>query len=291
MANTEIMNTNTSRFADMLSRMHMAKLPDEAYKQVGTDSDGNAVQVVAPVFKFAQEKGKKTEIQVNNPDVALILYRMQAAHGAEDEIKKALCRELYKLSTYDGVIRQMNFDSAIDLYCAIFGQSRDKASKMLRIGKYFIDDNNAFIPVVPSSWTTSHLQELLQYMPEDEGKATETVARWLNDGIIADGMTCKAIRTAMKSVPALAAPDEDTGKRRKSKKADGDAAPAANSDADVSVIDRLDEMTTDAKVGHVLNAAMVIEQVFSTFDLDEQGKRDMSDCLEWIRTVARAQVK
>ena len=137
---SDMVTMDRSRLSAYLERMKATSLPDEAYVKVATNDDGTEMTMVAPVFKYAVEKGKKTEIQVTDKNVAKLLYDIQAGLGARNEIDMFIARKLYKLSTYDDVIKRMNFDSAIDLYCTVFGGSKDLASKRLRIGKYFIED-------------------------------------------------------------------------------------------------------------------------------------------------------
>lgn len=281
-----------SRFAEYIERMKAERLPDEAYVKVGTDGEGNDITVIASVFKFAEPKGKKTEIQVNNPDIAASLYRMQAASGAKAEIDKFIARELYKLSLHDDEIKRMNFDGAIDLYSTIFGVSKDLASKRLRIGRFFIDDNMQVNPIIPASWSLSHMQELLQYLPDDDAQVIPTVAKWFSDGTITDGMSTKDVRKAMKAMSTAQLSDgkstddgkaADDGKGKGKAADDGKASPA--SDIDVTVIDRLKDMPTDAKVGHVMNGVTVIESIINSLELTEEEKELSAEALAVVRSI------
>lgn len=283
---------NKSRFAEYIERMKADKLPDEAYVKVGTDGDGHDITVIASVFKFAEPKGKKTEIQVNNPEIAASLYRMQAASGAKAEIDKFIARELYKLSLHDDEIKRMNFDGAIDLYSTVFGVSKDLASKRLRIGRFFIDDNIQVNPIIPASWSLSHMQELLQYLPDDDAQVIPTVAKWFSDGTITDGMSTKDVRKAMKAMSTaqlLDGKSTDDGKpaddgKGKGKSADDGKASVA-SDIDVTVIDRLKDMPTDAKVGHVMNGVTVIESIINSLELTEEEKELSAEALAVVRSI------
>lgn len=280
-----------SRFAEYIERMKAEKLPDEAYVKVGTDGDGHDITVIASVFKFAEPKGKKTEIQVNNPEIAASLYRMQAASGAKAEIDKFIARELYKLSLHDDEIKRMNFDGAIDLYSTVFGVSKDLASKRLRIGRFFIDDNMQVNPIIPASWSLSHMQELLQYLPDDDTQVIPTVAKWFADGTVTDGMSTKDVRKAMKAMLAAQLPEgkatdddkaADDGKGKgKSKEEQANIA----SDIDVTVIDRLKDMPTDAKVGHVMNGVTVIESIINTLDLTDEEKELSQAAIDTVRLI------
>lgn len=282
-----------SRFAEYLERMKADKLPDEAYVKVGTDGEGHDITVIASVFKFAEPKGKKTEIQVNNPEIAASLYRMQAASGAKAEIDKFIARELYKLSLHDEEIKRMNFDGAIDLYSTVFGVSKDLASKRLRIGRFFIDDNMQVNPIIPASWSLSHMQELLQYLPDDDTQVIPTVARWFSDGTITDGMSTKDVRKAMKAMTTAQLPegkstDEGKGKGKDKSTDEGKSADEGKftaSDIDVTVIDRLKDMPTDAKVGHVLNGVSVIESIMATFELDDEERKLSDEALAVVRSI------
>lgn len=303
---------NNSLFSEALQAMQADRLPEEAYKNVGVNPDGSPLMMVAANFKFAVEKGKKTEIEVSNPDVARLLYEIQAAGKATNEIDKFVARKLYKLSEYDEAIKKMNFDSVTDLVKAVFGMSTDWSSKRIRIGKYFIDDEYHLNPVIPSNWSLSHVQELLQYLPKDEtgevddAKVIPFVVSILQDGIVADGMTTKAIREAL----GEAFPDRATGRKRKALKAgkdgeakagkDGEAKASGDaSDVDVTDIDRLKEMSNDAKVGIILSALQTVESVFNTMDNSNVGadvdidvmKRDYTESLEFLRGIARLFVK
>ena len=299
------MMLNNSRFSEALQAMQADRLPDEAYKNVGNNPDGSPLMMVAANFKFAVEKGKKTEIEVSNPDIARLLYEIQAAGKATNEIDKFVARKLYKLSEYDEAIKKMNFDSVTDLVKAVFGMSTDWSSKRIRIGKYFIDDNFQMNSVIPANWSMSHVQELLQYLPKDEtgevddSKVIPFVVSILQDGIVADGMTTKAIREALSE----AFPDRVTGRKRKALKAgkDGEGKASASgeaSDVDVTDIDRLKEMSNDAKVGIILSALQTIESVFPTLDSEGKSdddmnamKRDFTESVEFLRGMARLFVK
>lgn len=275
-----------SRFAEYIERMKAERLPDEAYVKVGTDGEGNDITVIASVFKFAEPKGKKTEIQVNNPEIAASLYRMQAASGAKAEIDKFIARELYKLSLHDDEIKRMNFDGAIDLYSTVFGVSKDLASKRLRIGRFFIDDNMLVNPIIPASWSLSHMQELLQYLPDDDAQVIPTVAKWFSDGTITDGMSTKDVRKAMKAMVSAQITDgksADDGKGKGKAADDGEASVA--SDIDVTVIDRLKDMPTDAKVGHVMNGVTVIESIINSLELTEEEKELSAEALAVVRSI------
>ena len=273
-----------SRFAEYIERMKADRLPDEAYVKVGTDGEGHDITVIASVFKFAEPKGKKTEIQVNNPEIAASLYKMQAATGAKAEIDKFIARELYKLSLHDDEIKRMNFDGAIDLYSTVFGVSKDMASKRLRIGRFFIDDNMQVNPIIPVSWSLSHMQELLQYLPDDDTQVIPTVVKWFADGVITDGMSTKDVRKAMKAMSTAQLPEGKTADDGKGKTADdGKASPA--SDIDVTVIDRLNDMPTDAKVGHVMNGVTVIESIINTLDLTEEEKELSAEAIAVVRSI------
>lgn len=302
---------NNSRFNEALQAMQADKLPDEAYKNVGVNPDGSPLMMVAANFKFAVEKGKKTEIEVSNPDIARLLYEIQAAGKATNEIDKFVARKLYKLSEYEEAIKKMNFDSVTDLVKAVFGMSVDWSSKRIRIGKYFVNDEYKLHPVIPANWSLSHVQELLQYLPKDaDGNVMDEnvipfVADLLQKGIVADGMTTKAIREAL----GEAFPDRATGKKRKALKAgkDGEAkagkdseakASTTASDVDVTDIDRLREMSNDAKVGIILSALQTIENVFPTLDTNgkaendvESMKRDFMESVDFLREMARLFVK
>lgn len=296
---------NNSRFAQALEAMKAEKLPDNAFKHVGQNPDGSDMMVVAASFKFSVEKGKRSEVEISNPDVAKILYEMQGATQATNEIDKFIARKLYQLSTYDEVIKRMNFDSGIDLACTVFGMSKDWASKRLRIGKYFINDNYEFVPVIPASWTVSHVQEVLQYLPKlDDGKTVDDakvipfMAGLINEGIIADGMTCKKLRESLTekfpgakvaSKRALKAGEKKEGEKK---------ANATEGEIDISEIDRLSEMSNDAKVGVILNALKTIETVFPTLDNNgrsdkdvEAMKSDVMESIEFLRGMARLFVK
>lgn len=280
-----------SRFAEYIERMKADKLPDEAYVKVGTDSEGHDITVIASVFKFAEPKGKKTEIQVNNPEIAASLYKMQAASGAKAEIDKFVARELYKLSLHDEEIKRMNFDGAIDLYSTVFGVSKDLASKRLRIGRFFIDDNMQVNPIIPSSWSLSHMQELLQYLPDDDAQVIPTVAKWFADGTITDGMSTKDVRKSMKAMSTAQLTDgksTDEGKPADDGKGKGkstDEVKSTASDIDVTVIDRLNDMPTDAKVGHVMNGVTVIESIIRTLDLTEEEKELSQAAIDTVRLI------
>ena len=281
-----------------LESMRANALPDNAYVKVGENPDGSDMTMVAATFKFAVEKGKKTEIQISDKNVAKVMYDLQNAHLARGEVDKYIARKLYTLSTYDEAIKKMNFDSAIDLYTTVFGVSKDKASKYLRIGKYFINDDMSFNPVIPANWTMSHVQELLQYLPKndagdvDDKQVIPTVVKWVNDGTIADGMTTKKIREAMK---ALYLPEgskaSKASKASKDNTKEGEASKENNSDVDVSVIDRLAEMDVDARVGHALNALDVLSAVFATFELPDDVRALASDSIEALRDMAHKQIK
>ena len=302
---------NNSRFNEALQAMQADRLPDEAYKNVGVNPDGTPLMMVAANFKFAVEKGKKTEIEVSNPDIARLLYEIQAAGKATNEIDKFVARKLYKLSEYEDAIKKMNFDSVTDLVKAVFGMSPDWSSKRIRIGKYFINDEYKLNPVIPSNWSMSHVQELLQYLPKDsEGNVDDTqvipfVMSILQEGIVADGMTTKAIREALTE----AFPDRATGRKRKALKAGKDSeakagkdseakASGTSSDIDVTDIDRLKEMSNDAKVGIILSALQTVESVFPTLNDEginiaapEQVAEDIKESLEYLRSIARLFVK
>ena len=292
-----------SRLQAYLERMKANTLPDEAYVKVGENSDGSEVTMVAPVFKYAIEKGKKTEIQITDKNVAQIMYDLQAAHGAQGEIRMYIARKLVKLSEYDDVIKRMNFDSAIDLYCTVFGVSKDKASKDLRIGRYFLQGDEigqiSFVPCIPAHWGMSHVQELLQYLPKneqgevDETRVVSTMVEWVSNGTLADGMTTKKIREALKALPSGEGTQEgnQAGKRKEGKK-DKQEGKQAQSDVDVSVIDRLNDMPIDARVGHATNALGVVEAVFNTFTFDNDDDVKLwKECVETLRTMAHAFVK
>lgn len=306
------MMLNNSRFNEALQAMQADRLPDEAYKNVGVNPDGSPLMMVAANFRFAVEKGKKTEIEVSNPDVARLLYEIQAAGKATNEIDKFVARKLYKLSEYEEAIKKMNFDSVTDLVKAIFGMSPDWSSKRIRVGKYFIDDEYKLHPVIPANWSLSHVQELLQYLPKDEAGEVDDaqvipfVADLLQKGVVADGMTTKAIREALTET----FPDRATGRKRKALKAGKDSegkagkdsegkASTSASDIDVTDIDRLREMSNDAKVGIILSALQTVESVFNTMDNSNVGeevdidvmKRDYTESLEFLRGIARLFVK
>lgn len=302
---------NNSRFNEALQAMQSDKLPEEAYKNVGVNPDGSPLMMVAANFKFAVEKGKKTEIEVSNPDIARLLYEIQAAGKATNEIDKFVARKLYKLSEYEEAIKKMNFDSVTDLVKAVFGMSVDWSSKRIRIGKYFVNDEYKLHPVIPANWSLSHVQELLQYLPKDvDGNVMDDnvipfVADLLQKGIVADGMTTKAIRDAL----GEAFPDRATGRKRKALKAGKDSegkagkdsegkASTTASDVDVTDIDRLKEMSNDAKVGIILSALQTIESVFPTLDNNGMAKhdvdamtRDFTESIEFLRGMARLFVK
>lgn len=302
---------NNSRFNEALQAMQADRLPDEAYKNVGNNPDGTPLMMVAANFKFAVEKGKKTEIEVSNPDVARLLYEIQAAGKATNEIDKFVARKLYKLSEYEEAIKKMNFDSVTDLVKAVFGMSPDWSSKRIRIGKYFVDDEYKLHPVIPANWSLSHVQELLQYLPKDaDGNVLDNnvipfVADLLQKGVVADGMTTKAIREAL----GEAFPDRASTRKRKALKAGKDSEGKAKkevegegkanaSDVDVADIDRLREMSNDAKVGIILSALQTVETVFPTLDADGKAqadmdsmKRDFMESIDFLREMTRLFVK
>lgn len=293
-----------NRFADAIAAMTAEKLPEHAFKQVGTNADGSDMLVVAANFKFSVEKGKRTEIEISNPDVAKILYEIQGAAKATDEIDKFVARKLYQLSTYDEIIKRMNFDSAIDLAVTVFGMSKDWASKRLRVGQYFITDEFEFVPVIPATWTVSHVQELLQHLPKDDNgnvvdaQVVPFVAGLLQEGTIMDGMTTKKLRDVLnEKFPN----SKRTRKALKEGKKEGEkkeGTQATASDVDVTNIDRLAEMSVDAKVGVILNAVQTIATVFPSIDFNEKFNdkagemvKNVEDCLEFLREIARACVK
>lgn len=296
---SDMVTMDRSRLSAYLERMKATSLPDEAYVKVATNDDGTDVTMVAPVFKYAIEKGKKTEIQVTDKNVAKLLFDIQAATGARQEIDMYIARKLYRLSTYDDVIKRMNFDGAIDLYCTVFGVSKDLASKRLRIGKYFIEDidenNVKFAACVPSGWTLSHLQEVLQYLPkDDDAKVIPTFVKWLSEGVVADGMTTKKIREALKALPSGEGTQEGkkAGKKEGKKEEKQGEGMQAQSDVDVSVIDRLNDMPIDARVGHATNGLGVVEAVFNTFTFDNDDDVKLwKECIETLRTMAHAFIK
>jgi len=296
---SDMVTMDRSRLSAYLERMKATSLPDEAYVKVATNDDGSDVTMVAPVFKYAVEKGKKTEIQVTDKNVAKLLFDIQAATGARQEIDMYIARKLYRLSTYDDVIKRMNFDGAIDLYCTVFGVSKDLASKRLRIGKYFIEDIDEntvkFAACVPSGWTLSHLQEVLQYLPkDDDAKVIPTFVKWLSEGVVADGMTTKKIREALKALPSGEGTQEGkkAGRKEGKKEERQGERTQAQSDVDVSVIDRLNDMPIDARVGHATNALGVVEAVFNTFTFDNDDDVKLwKECVETLRTMAHAFIK
>lgn len=296
---SDIVVMDRSRLQAYLERMQATTLPDEAYVKVATNEDGTDVTMVAPVFKYAVEKGKKTEIQITDKNVAKLMFDIQAATGARNEIDMYIARKLYKLSCYDDVIKRMNFDGAIDLYCTVFGVAKDTASKRLRIGKYFIedvDDNHVkYAACVPSGWTLSHLQEVLQHLPkDDDSKVIPTFVKWLQEGVIADGMTTKKIRAAMNALPS---PDGEV-KAKKAGKKEGKQeekqgeGTQAQSDVDISVIDRLEGMPIDARIGHAVNGIGVVEAVFNTLPFEKgEDVQFWKECVETLRTMAYSFVK
>lgn len=301
---SEMVVMDRTRLQAYLERMKANTLPDEAYVKVGENSDGSEVTMVAPVFKYAIEKGKKTEIQITDKNVAQIMYDLQAAHGAQGEIRMYIARKLVRLSEYDEVIKRMNFDSAIDLYCTVFGVSKDKASKDLRIGRYFLQGDDlgqiSFVPCIPAHWTMSHVQELLQYLPKneqgevDESRVVPTMVEWVSNGTLADGMTTKKIREALKALPSGEGTQEGKKASKKDAKKEGKQGEGtqAQSDVDVSVIDRLNDMPIDARVGHATNGLGVVEAVFNTFTFDNDDDVKLwKECIETLRTMAYTFIK
>lgn len=293
-----------TRLQAYIERMKSTILPDEAYVKVGENPDGSDVTMVAPVFKYAIEKGKKTEIQITDKNVAEIMYDLQAAHGAQGEIRMYIARKLVRLSEYEDVIKRMNFDSAIDLYCTVFGVSKDKASKDLRIGRYFLQGEElgqiSFVPCVPAHWTMSHVQELLQYLPKneqgevDDSKVIPTMVEWVSNGTLADGMTTKKIREALRALPSGEGTQEGKKASKKDTKKEEKQGEGkqAQSDVDVSVIDRLEGMPIDARVGHATNGLGVVEAVFNTFTFDNDDDVKLwKECVETLRTMAHAFIK
>jgi hypothetical protein len=175
----------------------------------------------------------------------------------------------------------------------VFGVSKDLASKRLRIGRFFIDDNMQVNPIIPASWSLSHMQELLQYLPDDDTKVIPTVAKWFSDGTIADGMSTKDVRKAMKAMLTAQLPEGDStddGKGKstddgKGKSTDDGKGKSAASDIDVTVIDRLKDMPTDAKVGHVMNGVTVIESIINTLDLTDEEKELSQAAIDTVRLI------
>ena len=254
-------------------------LPLDAHVQIDKDTS-----IIKKEYTFAIPKGKRGQVAINDPDVILSVERIKAAQYGQNIMAYVIAKEFSRLAEKTETIVAMGFNDVADFGATLFGYKSNTVNQYIRIGKYFIGDNYAPLPFLPSTLSISGMIELLAPASDKEGNVdVKKVVEWYSNGTLVDGMSKAKIRQALKepSKPALEDGNED--KSDKSDKSD-------NADA-VSIIDRLNDMTPDVAAGNALNALEILSAIYDKFCTTEGEMMGAKVAIDRLRQIARDMVK
>lgn len=301
----ETMNKNTAEtMTNMFALIQRNNLSDDAKQVVGHDDDGNEISIVKKTVRFEIAKGKRAQVDISNPDIITSVDKINAARRGADIMGYVICREFANLASHEEELQKMGFEDTQDFGRSVFGYSRNTVNQYIRIGKCFILPDYSVTPVLPSTTSISAMIELLRYVEKNGALDVQLVSNLYSNGILADGMSTKAIRDSLlkwSQSNALEAGQEggeggegkqegkQEGKKR-GRKAKADSAQAGQENEPASIIDRLNDMTPDAAAGNALNALEILNAIFDKF-AGENEKEVWAGSIEILKDIARQFVK
>lgn len=271
-----------------------ADLPDDAHVQIDKDTS-----IIKKEYTFAIPKGKRGQVAINDPDVILSVERIKAAQYGQNIMAYVIAKEFSRLAEKSDTIVAMGFNDVADFGATLFGYKSNTVNQYIRIGKYFIGENYAPLPFLPSTLSISGMIELLAPASDKEGNVdVKKVVKWYSDGILVDGMSKAKIRQALKELnkPALEESNEDkadkTDKADKADKSDKtDKSDKADKADAVSIIDRLNDMTPDVAAGNALNALEILSAIYDKFCTTEGELMGAKVAIDRLAQIARDMVK
>lgn len=303
--NNEVMNQATyDSMNNVFSLIQRRNLSDDAKQIVGHDDDGNEISIVKKTVRFEIAKGKRAQVDISNPDIITSVDKINAARHGADIMGYVICRELANLMSHEEELQKMGFEDTQDFGRCIFGYSRNTVNQYIRIGKCFILPDYSVTPVLPSTTSVSAMVELLRYVEKDNGILdVQLLTNLYTNGILADGMSTKAIRDSLlkwSQSNALEAGQEgkqeegkqEEGKqsKKRGRKAKADSTQEGTNAAPQTIIDRLNEMTPDAAAGNALNALEILGAIFEKFAGDGE-KEVWQGSISILQDIAREFVK
>ena len=300
---SEAMNSKTMEtMNNVFALIQRNNLSDDAKQVVGHDDDGNEISIVKKTVRFEIAKGKRAQVDISNPDIITSVDKINAARRGADIMGYVICREFANLASHEEELQKMGFEDTQDFGRSVFGYSRNTVNQYIRIGKCFILPDYSVTPALPSTTSISAMIELLRYVEKNGALDVQLLTNLYTNGILADGMSTKAIRdsllkwsqsNALEAGQEGAEDSKQEGKqegKKRGRKAKADSAQAGQENAPASIIDRLNEMTPDAAAGNALNALEILNAIFDKF-AGENEKEVWAGSIEILKDIARQFVK
>lgn len=299
----ETMNKETANaMNNVFSLIQRNNLADDAKQVIGHDDDGNEISIVKKTVRFEIAKGKRAQVDISNPDIINSVDKINAARHGVDIMSYVICRELANLQGHEEELQKMGFDDVADFGRSVFGYSRNTVNQYVRVGKAFILPDYSVMPALPSTISVSAMLEILAYVQKDGGALdVPLLTNLYNNGILADGMSTKAIRDSLlkwSQSNALEAgqesgeskQDESKQGKKRGRKAKADVSQQGQESAPASIIDRLNDMTPDAAAGNALNALEILSAIFQKF-AGENESEVWQGSISILQDIAREFVK
>lgn len=299
----EVMNSKTMEtMSNVFALIQRNNLADDAKQVVGHDDDGNEISIVKKTVRFEIAKGKRAQVDISNPDIINSVDKINAARHGVDIMAYVICRELANLQGHEEELQKMGFDDVADFGRSVFGYSRNTVNQYVRVGKAFILPDYSVMPALPSTISVSAMLEILAYVQKDGGALdVQLLSNLYSNGILADGMSTKSIRDSLLKWSQSNALEEgkegaEEGKqegkqegKKRGRKAKAEDAEEGKQE-EVSIIDRLNDMTPDAAAGNALNALEILNAIFDKF-AGENEKEVWAGSIEILKDIAREFVK
>lgn len=224
------------------------------YEETIQNEDGTEITVYSGKFHlFGNHKGK-SEIRITDENLLRSTSKIMVGKRTGELVSRVLCRELYNIENA-GTYRAMGFKSIGEYGSKLFDLKSVTCSQYVRIGKFFIKDDYSDVSAFTDTLTISHLLELLTYIDEESETPLKDIELCFANSVINDCMSCRDMRTALKSHfkgdidTENAKGDKDTEKGEKNaEKGENNAdkgkanttthEPTANSPLDTSLIEK-----------------------------------------------------
>ena len=270
------------------NNIQSAELPQDAHLQIDKETS-----IIKKEYTFAIPKGKRGQVAINDPDVILSVERIKAAQYGQNIMAYVIAKEFSRLAEKSDTIVAMGFNDVADFGATLFGYKSNTVNQYIRIGKYFIGDNYAPLPFLPSTMSISGMIELLAPASDKDGNVdVKKVVKWYSDGTLVDGMSKAKIRQALKELNKPALEEGNEGKDDKADKADkADKTDKADKADAVSIIDRLNDMTPDVAAGNALNALEILSAIYDKFCTTEGELMGAKVAIDRLAQIARDMVK
>lgn len=251
--------------------------------------NGETTEISQAVYKFATNKGERTQITLYDYELIQSTERIKKAMQGRNLLTLVICKELSNINE-SGKLEKIGFKNIAEYGHYLFNLQTSTVNHYARIGKNFINDDYTIKGGLPEL-SVSHFVELNSLVGEN-GELAHIRELFIN-GTLSDGMSTKDFRKAIKEISSPQIEDNSNKEETKENSNEESQNTATVSKGETYNISQFDgeNFDTQVVVGQVLNKCNDLLELFELMKKNEVQVVGYEENIEKIKSLVKTLIQ